>query len=192
MRVLLLAPPGAGKGTQAARLAAHHGIVTISSGELLRAHIAAGTPIGRSVAASLAAGDLVADELVLAVLAVPVVSAGLDGGYVLDGFPRTVAQAEVGHRLLGPLGLAFQAAVTLDVDRAELARRLAARAEGRPDDDPAVVAHRMDVYDEQTAPLLDHYAARGILVHVDGEGDPDDVSARLEAALAPLVGADHA
>jgi adenylate kinase len=190
MRVLLLAPPGAGKGTQAARLASRFGLTTISSGDLLRAHTAAGTPIGRLVASSLASGDLVLDELVLAVLAVPVVSAALEGGYVLDGFPRTVAQAEVAQRLLGPLGLGFEAAITLDVDPAELARRLAARQEGRSDDGAAVVRHRMDVYDQLTAPLLDHYAAQGILHHIDGEGTPDEVAARIEAALAPLIEAE--
>jgi len=187
MRLLLLAPPGAGKGTQAEGLAARYALTDISSGELLREHIAQGTPIGRHVAAALEAGDLVADELVLAVLSVPLVSAALDGGYVLDGFPRTVAQAEMADRLLAPLGQSFQAAVTLDVEHDELIRRLGARRHGRPDDDPVVVRHRIEVYDRLTSPLLAYYDEKGILVRVDGMGTSAEVAARIDDALAHLT-----
>jgi adenylate kinase len=163
MRLLMVAPPGAGKGTQAERLSAHYGIAHLSSGELLRQEIAAGTGIGRRADAFLARGDLVPDEVVTEMLIKPVLEAAAHGGFVLDGFPRTLAQAEEAHRIAQSLdGIDLQAVLHLEVSRTEVLRRLLARArrEGREDDNAITIAHRLEVYDLETEPLLDFYADR--------------------------------
>jgi len=171
MRLLMVAPPGAGKGTQAKLLAAHYGIVHISSGEVFRREVAAGTELGRTLAGDLARGDLVADELVLEILKQPIIEAAARGGYVLDGFPRTLRQAEEAYQVARQIaGIELQAVVHLIVPRPELLRRLRARgtAQGRGDDDEIVIAHRLDVYDSETEPMLEFYAGRGLVVDVDG------------------------
>jgi adenylate kinase len=171
MRLLMVAPPGAGKGTQAKLLAAHYGIAHISSGEVFRREVAAGTELGRVLAGDLARGDLVADELVLEILKGPIIEAAARGGYVLDGFPRTLRQAEEAYQVAQQIaGIELQAVVHLIVPRPELLRRLRARgaAEGRGDDDEAIIAHRVDVYDSETEPMLEFYAGRGLVVDVDG------------------------
>jgi adenylate kinase len=171
MRLLMVAPPGAGKGTQAKLLAAHYGIAHISSGEVFRREVAAGTELGRILAGDLARGDLVADELVLEILKGPIIEAAARGGYVLDGFPRTLRQAEEAYQVAQQIaGIELQAVVHLIVPRPELLRRLRARgaAEGRGDDDEAIIAHRVDVYDSETEPMLEFYAGRGLVVDVDG------------------------
>jgi adenylate kinase len=171
MRLLMVAPPGAGKGTQAKLLSAHYGIAHISSGEVFRREVEGGTELGHEVAEYLARGDLVPDELVLQILTQPVIDAAAQGGYVLDGFPRSLGQAEEAYQVAKQVsGIELQAVVHLIVPRAELLRRLRARAaaEGRGDDDEAIIAHRLDVYDSETEPMLEFYAGRGLVVDVDG------------------------
>ncbi len=160
MRLLLIGAPGAGKGTQAVRLAEHFGITHISSGDLLRVHISEGSAIGRAAQSYVARGDLVPDDLVIDMLREPVVAASEQGGYLLDGFPRTVDQAEAAYKVARELGVAVQVAAHLDVPRDDLVRRLLARGRGA-DDIPEVIAHRLDVYDEKTLPMLDYYAQAG-------------------------------
>jgi len=189
MRLLMVAPPGAGKGTQAARLASHYGMAHLSSGELLREEVAAGSEIGRDVAAYLERGDLVPDEVVIEILTKPVLDAVEHGGYVLDGFPRTLRQAEEAHRVAKQVeGIELQAVVHLDVSRDEVRRRLLARArrEGRSDDTEATIAHRLEVYDAQTQPLLAYYAGRGLVVDIDGEQPVEKVFADTVEALDSL------
>lgn len=189
MRLLMVAPPGAGKGTQASRLAAHYGIAHLSSGDLLRREVAAGTPIGVEAAGYLKRGDLVPDRLVLEMLSGPIVEAAGRGGYVLDGFPRTLAQAEEAYRVASQLsGVELQAVVHLEVSPDELMRRLRARAraEGRVDDSEDVIRHRLDVYDRETAPMLEFYAGRGLVVDIDGELPVEDVFESIIGAVDAL------
>ena len=185
LRVILLGPPGSGKGTQAARMAARFGIAHVSSGDLLRRHVAEGTGFGRAVSGYLARGDLVPDEVVLAMLQEQVVEAARAGGYVLDGFPRTLAQAEAAYRVAEELGVTAHAAVSLEVPTDELVRRLLARGleQGRSDDTEATVRHRLAVFENQTRPVLDHYERRGLLARVDGSLPADDVTAAVLAVL---------
>lgn len=189
MQLLMVAPPGAGKGTQAKRLAAHYGIAHISSGDLFRREVEAGTPIGREAAAYVKRGDLVPDRLVLEMLAGPVVEAAAAGGYVLDGFPRTRAQAEEAYQVAQQIsGVELQAVVHLEVSREELIRRLVTRAklDGRVDDTEEVILHRLEVYDTQTAPMLDFYSGRGLVVDVDGEPPVDEVFSTIVGAVDAL------
>jgi adenylate kinase len=178
MRVLLVAPPGAGKGTQAAKLADHYGIANLSSGELLRREIAADSEIGREAIAYVRRGDLVPDELIFQVLAEPLIEAARNGGYVLDGFPRNLHQAEAAYGAAkeNP-SIELQAVVHLDVPLEELARRLLARGaqEGRIDDAENVVTHRLEVFAAATEPLLGFYRERGLVLDVNGDQDVDEV-----------------
>src|SRR4051794_21034119 len=150
MRLLMIGPPGAGKGTQAVRIAEQFKLVHISSGDLLRAHVKGETAIGKQVQQYLASGDLVPDGIVMDILRKPVVEANKQGGYVLDGFPRTVEQAEIAYSVAQTLGVEVQVVVHLEVPREELVRRLVERgtASGRSDDNLDVINHRLDVYDE--------------------------------------------
>jgi adenylate kinase len=189
MRLLLVAYPGAGKGTQAAKLAAHYGIAHLSSGALLRAEVANGTEIGRIAADYLKRGDLVPDELVFEMLAAPVLEAAGHGGYVLDGFPRTLRQAEEAYRIAQEVaGIELQAVIHLTVGRDELRNRLRARAqrEGRIDDTEFGITHRFKVFDAQTQPLLDFYARRALLVDINGEQPVQKVFADITAAIDGL------
>ena len=189
MRLLLVAYPGAGKGTQAAKLAAHYGIVHLSSGVLLRAEVARGSEIGRIAAEFMKRGDLVPDELVLQTLSVPVLEAAANGGYVLDGFPRTVHQAEEAYSVAQLVeGVELQAAIHLRVSHRELLNRIRARAdhEGRSDDNELAIAHRFEVFDAETRPLLGFYANRGILVDINGEQGVQEVFADITAAIDGL------
>lgn len=178
MRLLLIGAPGAGKGTQATRIAEHFDVAHISSGDLLRDHVARGTAIGRRAEEYMERGDLVPDELVLDMLRKPVTDAVAAGGYVLDGFPRTVGQAEAAYAVAKDLGVAVQIAVHLAVDPASLAERMIARGRegGRPDDTPEVIKHRIAVYEERTQPLLDYYAERERLITVNGDRPIDEVT----------------
>lgn len=185
MRLLLIGAPGSGKGTQATRLAAHFGLTHISSGDLLRKHVTEGTALGREVQQYVQRGDLVPDGLLLDVLRKPVVAASQSGGYVLDGFPRTVQQAEIAYAVAKDLGVEAQVAVHLDVPRAELVRRLLARGRGS-DDTADVIEHRLEVYQEHTVPMLDYYAQREELVTVDGGRSPDEVSWSLVSRLQEI------
>jgi adenylate kinase len=185
MRLLLIGPPGSGKGTQAVRIGDHLGIDHISSGELLRQHVEEGTAIGRSVQAQLDRGDLVPDGVVMDVLRKPVEAASRKGGYILDGFPRTVAQAEAAYLVAREIGAGVQVALYLEVPREQLIERAIARgrASGRTDDTLEVINYRLRVFDDLTLPLLDYYDNREILVTVDGAQPVDAVTA---AAIARL------
>jgi adenylate kinase len=181
MRLLMVAAPGGGKGTQGERLAADYGIQHVSSGDVLRAEVRVGTPVGREVAAYQKRGDLVPDQIVFDLLTPVVSAAAAHGGYILDGFPRTVPQAvaaaDVGRRL----DLTLDAAVYLNVPDPVLLQRLLARA--RADDTAEVIKHRLDVFAETSGPLIDYYRDRGILVEVDGDQPPEAITADIRARL---------
>jgi adenylate kinase len=184
MRVIMLAPPGAGKGTQSERIAARYGVPHIASGDIFREETAAGTPAGQRLRGYLESGDLVPDDLVLSLIESRVITAARDrGGFVLDGFPRTLAQAEAAAEMASKAGASAQAAVYLDVPEDVVVARITARGEGRADDSEALARHRFAVYLEHTRPLTDYYAGRGILVTVDGEPAIDTVSQQIFAAL---------
>ncbi|MDQ1641001.1 MAG: adenylate kinase [Actinomycetota bacterium] len=182
MRLLLIGAPGSGKGTQAERLADHFGLTHISSGDLLRRHVEEGSKLGQAVQRYVSRGDLVPDTLVMDALRKPVVAASESGGYILDGFPRTVEQAELARATAKELGVDAQVAVHLDVPREELIRRLLARGRGS-DDTEDVINHRLEVYDQHTVPMLDYYAQRAELVRVDGSRSPDEVTKELITEL---------
>jgi adenylate kinase len=188
MRMLLLAPPGAGKGTQGARLAEHFGVRHIAAGELFREHISRQSEIGRAAKAYVDRGELVPDGLVLDLIMPVVVAATAEGGYVLDGFPRTMPQALAAAELGLRLGVRFHAVVYLDVAEDELVRRLRRRAkeQGRADDTADVIRHRLRVFAEKTRPLIEYYRSRGILVSVDGDQPVDKVTSDILGALSAL------
>jgi adenylate kinase len=193
VRLLLIGAPGAGKGTQATRIADHFGVVHISSGDLLREHVAHDTSTGRTARAYMERGDLVPDAVVLDMLRKPVVEATAAGGYVLDGFPRTVEQAEAAYAVAKGLGVSVQLAVHLEVDPRTLIDRLIARGKeaGRSDDTAEVVEHRIQVYEERTQPLLDYYRQRERLIAVNGDRPVDEVTwsviVQLQRAQRQLV-----
>lgn len=189
MRLLLVAPPGAGKGTQAERLSEYYGIPHLSSGEMFRREVEAGTPIGRQATAYLERGDLVPDWIVIEMLMRPVLDAVAQGGYVLDGFPRTITQAHQAYEIArGVEGVDLQAVVHLEVGEEELRRRLLARAhkDGRDDDTAEVVEHRLAVYREETEPLLDYYSSRGLVIDIEGEQSVDEVFQSIVGAVDEL------
>jgi adenylate kinase len=175
VRVLLIGAPGAGKGTQAARVARHFGLTHISSGDLLRRHVKEETAIGRQVAEYIDRGDLVPDSIIMDMLYKPVMAASATGGYILDGFPRTVEQAEAAYAVAGELGVQVQLAVHIEVAPDELLRRLKARGRGE-DDNESVIKHRLAIYEEKTMPLLAYYAEREKLVTVNGGRPVDEVT----------------
>jgi len=189
VRVLLIGPPASGKGTQGRRIASTFGVPYLSSGELLRAQVAAGTSLGERVAADLAAGDLVPDDVMLEALRDPLHEALISGGYVLDGFPRNLAQALHLTTYATEFGGAPEVAVWFDVADAELLQRTRNRAiaEGRVDDVDAVARHRIDVYNAATAPLVDHYRELGLLIRVDAARPVDDVTATVLKELKPFA-----
>jgi adenylate kinase len=185
-RLLLLGPPGAGKGTQAERLVKTLGIPQISTGDMLRAAVKAGTPIGREAKGYMDRGELVPDAVVIGVAEERLRQPDAKRGFILDGFPRTAGQAEALDGMLAKLGVSLERCVALDVDEEELVQRLTRRAqiEGRADDNEQTIRNRMRVYREQTQPLIDYYRGRGVLRELDGEGSVDEVAARIEGALA--------
>lgn len=186
MRLLLLAPPGAGKGTQGERLAAWSGARHIAAGDVLRAEAQAGGQLGREIAACQARGDLVPDEVVLDAL-IPVVVAAADlGGYILDGFPRTLPQAVAAAELGRRLGVTLDAVIYLYASEAVLTQRLLDRAgqRGRADDTADVIQHRLRVYTETTGPLVPYYQERGILIAVDADQPVAAVTSDIQARLA--------
>jgi adenylate kinase len=186
MRLILLGAPGAGKGTQGVRLAEHFGVAHVASGDILREHVAQETPLGVRVAAFVAAGELVPDDLVLAVVGRAVVEAMETGGYLLDGFPRTLAQAEQAFEAATRGDMAANAVLFLDVADEVAIERLVERSatSGRVDDASTdVIRHRLEVFHEQTVPLLDFYEAHGRLVRVDAGPPPDEVFAEILRSL---------
>ena len=189
MRIPLLAPPGAGKGTQGKRLSEHYGIPHVATGDLLRDHVERGTEVGRAVKSQLDKGELVSDELVLRMVQETLESGDARGGYILDGFPRTVHQAIEGHRAAEPLGLAAEAAVYLTAGEAELTRRLLQRAEeeSRKDDTEEVIHQRLMTYQSETAPVIDHYRDRGMLIEVDGTQPIEQVTEDIVAKLSKML-----
>ncbi len=185
MRILLIGAPGSGKGTQAVRIAEHYGITHISSGDLLRKHVTEGTSLGQAVKSYVDRGDLVPNAYIMDMLRKPVIAANNSGGYVLDGFPRTVEQAKAAYETARDLGIAVRIAVYLDVPTTDLVARLLARRRGT-DDTQVVIEHRLDVFQEHTMPMLDYYAKREELVKVDGTSSPDAVTVSLLAELDQL------
>ena len=185
-RLLLLGPPGAGKGTQAQRLSAALDIPQISTGDMLRAAVAAGTETGKLAKATMDAGKLVPDEVVIGVAEERLARDDAKRGFILDGFPRTAAQARALDAMLSRLGCRLERCVALTVNEEELVQRLLRRArlEGRSDDNEDTIRTRMRVYRESTAPLIAYYRERGGLREVDGEGSVDEVAKRIEQALA--------
>jgi adenylate kinase len=185
-RLLLLGPPGAGKGTQAQLLVERLGVPQISTGEMLRAAVAVGSEVGKRARAFMEAGKLVPDEVVIDVAEQRLGQPDARSGFILDGFPRTAAQADALDKLLPSLGVSLECCVSLQVDEEELVKRLLKRAEieGRADDNERTIRTRMQVYKESTAPLIAYYRARGVLREVDGEGSVSEVAKRLEQALA--------
>jgi adenylate kinase len=185
MRIVLLGAPGSGKGTQAARLKAAMQLAHISTGDLLRAQVAAGTPLGLKAKAVMESGQLVSDDIVLGMLEDRLRQTDTAPGFILDGYPRNLAQAAALDALLERMGLPLNAVVKLDVPAEAIIGRceIRYRAEGRADDEPATVRKRLDVYAAQTAPVSDFYANRGQLRVVDGVGTLDEVYARIVAAL---------
>ena len=192
MRLIFLGPPGAGKGTQAARIVAKHGIPQLSTGDMLRAAVAAGTPVGQKAKAVMDAGGLVSDEIVIGIVADRIEEADARKGFILDGFPRTLAQAEALDRMLDGKGLKLDAVLELRVDQTKLVDRIVRRAEearaaGQPvrkDDDPEVFKTRLEAYNRDTAVVAPYYEKRGQLTAIDGMQPIDDVSQAIADALS--------
>jgi adenylate kinase len=185
MRLLLIGGPGSGKGTQGARLAERLGLEHIAAGDALRAEVARGTEVGRRAADHVDRGELVPDEVVVELITPVVAAAAAAGGYVLDGFPRNLAQAHAADDALARRGVGLEAVVYLEVPDDELRRRLLARAEieDRSDDTPEVIAHRLEVFAHDTFPLVEHYRERGLLITVPGDQAPDAVTADVLSRL---------
>ena len=189
MNVLLIGPPGSGKGTQGERLAARLGLEHLAAGDLLRAEVEGRTPLGRQVADLMQRGELVPDSVIVSLLMPRVLAASEANGYLLDGFPRSVEQAVEARKLADMAGAGPDAVIYLDAPRDELVRRILARAEieGRADDNPETVHNRLRVFDEATHPLVDYYRGRGLLRVVDANQDEDVV----EQAILQELGIDE-
>jgi adenylate kinase len=195
MRLILLGPPGAGKGTQALRLVEKHGIPQLSTGDMLRAAVAAKTPVGLKAKAVMDAGELVSDEIVNAIVAERIDQKDCAKGFILDGYPRTLVQADAVAKMLKKRGLKLDVVIELVVDDKALVGRIARRADetkaaGKPvrkDDDPAVFPERLREYYKKTAPLTGYYYAKGLLKGVDGMASIDDVTEAIESVLEQAV-----
>ena len=185
MRVIMMGPPGAGKGTQATFVAEHFGIPAISTGDIFRANVAEGTPLGIDAKRYMDAGEYVPDEITNKMVRNRIDEPDAEPGFLLDGYPRTLAQVEELDGMVRFTGHRLDAAVVLTVDNEEIVQRLLQRAEveGRADDTEEVIRRRQEVYREQTEPLIEVYRERGILVEVDGIGEVDEVTKRIFEAL---------
>ncbi len=186
MRLLIMGAPGAGKGTQGKRIAAHLGIPAISTGAIFRDHVNRETPLGREVKRLMDAGDFVPDSIAEEIVAERLDQDDTRRGFLLDGFPRTVHQAIALDAILDRSHLVIDHAITLTVDTEALVARMLHRAkiEGRPDDNEETIRHRMAVYHEETEPLLALYRQRGMLIEVDGDGSIDEVQGKIRKELA--------
>lgn len=184
-RLLIVGPQGSGKGTQGVRIAESYGIPVVSTGDIFRANIKEGTPLGQQVTAILDKGDLVPDELTSEIVRDRLSQDDAAQGFLLDGYPRNTAQVEHLEAFLGERGEALDAVILLDVPREESLERLTRRAteQGRSDDTPEAIGHRLDIYERETAPILEVYGTRGIVDEIDGVGSLDEVTARIYAAL---------
>ena len=187
LNFLIFGPPGSGKGTQSVRLAEKFKLKHLSTGDMLRAEIAAGTELGKKMSAIMATGELVPDEVVIEMIAGKIDSTKDSAGFLFDGFPRTVAQTEALEKMLNERGMKIDSMLVLDVDHDELVKRLILRAElsGRPDDrDPSVIENRIDVYKAKTEPIIDFCKQRGIYQPVEGVGSIDDIFGRLSTLIS--------
>jgi adenylate kinase len=186
MRIVLVGPPGAGKGTQAARIVDRFGGVHIATGDILRSNAERGTELGRTASRYMDQGELVPDDVIIDMVLERMGEGDCAEGFVLDGFPRTVPQAEALERRLGELGCPLDAVVSFDIDEGELRDRLAGRAEEQDraeDEDEDAIRRRLELFDRETEPLLDFYDGRGLLARVDAKGDMDEVTERIVAVL---------
>ncbi len=188
MRLIFMGPPGAGKGTQASVISERHGIPAISTGDIFRANVSAGTPLGIEARRHMDAGAYVPDDITNAMVRDRLAEADCGTGFLLDGYPRTVEQVKVLDTLLEEQLAGIDGVIVLTVDTEELLERLLLRAQqqGRADDTEPVVRRRQEIYAEQTAPLIQEYAARGLVINVDGMGPSSEVSDRIHAVLGSL------
>jgi adenylate kinase len=187
---LIFGPPGSGKGTQSVRLAEKFNLIHLSTGDMLRAEITAGTELGKKMSLIMSKGELVPDEVVIEMIAYKIDNSKDSTGFLFDGFPRTVSQAIALEKMLNVRGMGIDSMLVLDVDHDELVKRLIARAElsGRPDDkDPAVIENRIDVYKEKTEPIIIYCQERGIYQPVNGMGSIEDIFNRLSDYMKKLV-----
>jgi len=187
---LIFGPPGSGKGTQSVRLAEKFNLLHLSTGDMLRAEITAGTELGKKMSLIMSKGELVPDEVVIEMIANKIDSSKGSAGFLFDGFPRTVAQTVSLEKMLNERGMKLDQMLVLDVDHDELVKRLIARAElsGRPDDkDPAVIENRIDVYKEKTEPIINYCNQKGLYQPVNGMGTIDDIFKRLSDHMKKLV-----
>jgi len=187
---LIFGPPGSGKGTQSVKLAGEFNLKHLSTGDMLRAEISAGTELGKKMGTIMSKGELVPDEVVIEMIAAKIDSTKGVAGFLFDGFPRTVAQTKELEKMLNARGMKIDSMLVLEVDHDELVKRLIARAEqsGRPDDkDPAVIENRIDVYKAKTEPIIDYCRKRGIYQPVNGMGTIDDIFERLSKEMKKLI-----
>ncbi|MDX9810897.1 MAG: adenylate kinase [Bacteroidales bacterium] len=187
---LIFGPPGSGKGTQSVQLAKKFNLTHLSTGDMLRAEIAAGTELGKKMSSIMSKGELVPDEVVIEMIAAKIDNTKDTSGFLFDGFPRTVAQTIELEKMLNERGMKIDSMLVLDVEHDELVKRLILRADlsGRPDDkDPAVIENRIDVYKSKTEPIIDYCRERGIYQPVDGMGSIEDIFGRLSGLMEKFV-----
>ncbi len=182
IKVVFLGPPGAGKGTQAVRIAEKYNVPHISTGDILRAAVKEGTELGKVAKEYMDKGELVPDEIIIGIIRERLSQEDVKrNGFLLDGFPRTLPQAEALDKLLEELGMPLDKVIYLNVDDEEIVKRLLAR--GRADDTEEIIRNRLKVYREQTAPLIDYYTAKGLLVEINGVGDINEITKKIEETL---------